>query len=540
PIYLGCGALANINNMKRLSIILTLLVATTLFGQNANISNGVVFDGEPFLAINPNDSKHLVVAWMGWINISQQIKIKTRASFDGGQSWSAITTLPHVVNGYTSADPSIAFNSNGDVFVSYIDFDGIDPPVNGGVYICKSSNGGLNWATPNEVINANFDGTKWPIDRPWMVIDKSNSTNEGNIYITTFNGNRTNPSFNPYLSVSIDSGSTFTTSFVDTAGWLAGNINPYPMCSPAVSKSGVFYGAYPSYVLSQSLFAQLFLATSTDAGISKNYKIIKTYKTPTNNDDYPAAKKGSLLLCNPSNENHLVNIYLSAELGDLDIYLIESFDKGSNWSSSIRLNDDPISNNRMQDLIWGDFDQDGDLIVSWRDRRNGADSTYQTNSEIWAVYRNKDSINFESNFKVSSQIVAYDSVLENSGNDFMCIKLQDDTLNAVWGDTRTGKLNIWFQRMNTKGTVLTRNQISSEEIPRIKIYPNPASSVLRIDGESILDVTIYDMNQKAVLIKKYSNQKNNVEINLDDLIVGTYLIYVRTSKGNFSDRFIKH
>ncbi|MEI7803344.1 MAG: hypothetical protein WCI97_11895, partial [Bacteroidota bacterium] len=55
---------------------------------NTNISNGILFEGEPYLAINPINNQNLVAAWMG-IKFSgglYRIAIKTRASFDGGNS----------------------------------------------------------------------------------------------------------------------------------------------------------------------------------------------------------------------------------------------------------------------------------------------------------------------------------------------------------------------------------------------------------------------------------------------------------------------
>ena len=159
---------------------------------------------------------------MGWINFSNRFKIKVKTSFDGGSSWSAASELPHTVSSYSSADPSVAFNQNGEVFVCYIDFTGTTPPVTGGIYICKSTDGGLTWNAPSEVINTTFDETKWPIDRPWMVIDNSSGPYQGNIYVSSMNLNRTNTPFNPYLSVSTDGGSTFATSYIDTTGYLAG------------------------------------------------------------------------------------------------------------------------------------------------------------------------------------------------------------------------------------------------------------------------------------------------------------------------------
>jgi len=524
--------------MNRIIIILLLLLLSIgAFTQNQNISNGNVFDGEPYLAINPNNPQHLVVAWMGWVNYSNQFKIKVKSSFDGGQTWSAAYELPHTVTGYSSADASIDFDQNGNVYVCYIDFTGTTPPVTGGVYISKSTDSGLSFDTPMEVINTNYDGTKWPIDRPWMLIDKSVGSNQGNIYVTTMNLNRTDDPFNPYLSVSSDGGNTFTTHYIDDTGWLAGSINPFPLCSPTLSSTGIYYGAYLSYVSSQSTNMQVFLASTSDGGASFSHSNILTY--PTGSFPTEESKKAHLLISNPANSNHLALIYLSSINGDMDVFLTETLDAGGTWSSPTRINDDPIGNDRMQDLVWGDFDTEGNLIISWRDRRNGTDSTYQTSSEIWAAYRNHNSLQFEPNFQITDQTVAYDSVLENAGNDFMCIKMKNDIINAVWGDVRNGKLNIWFQRTATDGTFLHVQQISSEKIPEIFIYPNPSTSIVTIENKSIKKVTVCDINGKQLMVKQNENGLEIIEINLENFSMGSYLIEVKTAKGIYTKKIIK-
>jgi hypothetical protein len=519
--------------MKNLLLFLYVFCASTLFAQNTNLSNGVVFDGEPYIAVNPTNSQHLVVAWMGWIDFTNKFQIKVKTSFDGGQTWSSESLMPHTVSGYSSADPCIDFNLNGDVFVSYIDFTGTTPPVTGGIYLCKSTDGGLTWEAPLEVINTNFDGTKWPIDRPWMVIDKSTSPNQGNIYITTFNLNRTNPAFNPYLSVSNDDGNSFTTRYVDTTGWLAGSLNPLPMCSPAVSSSGVFYGAYPSYVITQSLYTQGFLASSTDGGVSMNHDLIVTNQPNTIPDD-SLAKKAALLLCNPANPDHLANVFLSTENGDIDVFLRESFDAGSTWNTGIRINDDPIANNRMQDMIWGDFDTDGDLVISWRDRRNGSNETYETESEFWGAFRDKDSAQFEPNFQITDQTVSYDTDLGNAGCDFMCIKMQDDIINAVWNDPRDGEINIWYQKMNPDGSVLSTTQITSDKVPGITVFPNPTESFVTVNGLMMESIQVFDQKGQCVLEQEVHGVYE-VEIDMRLFSKGTYTARVKTDFGEFSE-----
>lgn len=518
---------------------LWLFGAPSLSGQNSNLSNGIVFDGEPYLALNPDDAQHIVVAWMSWINFTDNFKIKTKSSFDGGKTWSPTVELPHIEMGYTSADPSLDFNDKGDVFACYIDFTGTTPPVEGAVVICKSEDGGLTWDSPRPVINTEFDGSKWPIDRPWMKIDKSNGLYQGHIYVTTMNLNRTNTPFNPYLSVSSDDGNTFSTRYLDTVGWLAGGINPLPVCSPTISSTGVFYASYPSFTLTQNPFAQNFLVSSSNGGLTIDHKPLNFYDTPNNTSQYPSAKKAPLLIGNPANDKHLAFIFLSAIHGDLDLFLTESRDEGSTWTAPERVNDDPIANNRMQDLIWGDFDSDGDLIISWRDRRNGTDSTYQTPSEIWAAFRSKDSPAFDPNFQITSQRVSYDPVLESAGNDFMCVKLETDTINAVWGDARGGKLNIWFQSLAIDGVIITSSNIVSNETVTPEIYPNPASTTLSVRSNSVSKVIIYAPDGEKMMEEVNQGSRSTMKIDMQSLPAGLYVIVMTTAKGTISKKMIK-
>ena len=91
-------------------------------------------------------------------------------------------------------------------------------------------------------------------------------------------------------------------------------------------------------------------------------------------------KKASKLITNPADNNHLVFITPDLMFGDVDIIMMESYDEGVSWSNPIRINDDLQGNGKMQDLVWADFDLDGDLVVTWRHRRNSSANGYQTES----------------------------------------------------------------------------------------------------------------------------------------------------------------
>jgi len=523
-------------------IILYCIVNYGLFGQNQNISEGNVFDGEPYLVVNPLNSEHLVVAWMGFIPL-KYISIKTKASFDGGLSWSKMVPIEHTNPVFGSADPSLAFDSKGNLFLCYIDYDkGID---SGSVYVRKSVDGGLSWEKPVEVINIHSDPGKKPVDRPWINIDKSGGENDGNIYITTMPPSvfgPLTPPYHPYFIRSTDGGASFGEwKYIDTdsPGWLSGSIITQPAPFSTVSNNGVFHCVYPSWVFTQNINPQYIFASSLNGGDNFTYSAIEMpFDLIKGNDSL--AKKGYPLISNPADGNHLIFFHLIMPYGDSDVFMWESFDGGKTWSDSIRVNDDPVENNRMQDLIWADFDLDGDLVVSWRDRRNGDDSLYSTHSEIWGAVRKKDSVIFSPNFRISEKKIAYDSVLAMSGNDFMCIALRNDTINAVWGDPRNGRLNIWFQRMGLDGSVLSIHEISSEESPEVSVYPNPLISSIIVEGRCLEKVVILNGEGKVLLERDEINSKSKIDIDMNNISSGVYFVRVVTGMGVVVRKVIKN
>lgn len=526
--------------MKKIILLMIgVVLPFIMFGQNTNISNGFVFDGEPYLAINPNNSQHMVVAWMGF-KLNNQIVIKTKVSFDGGQTWSVANFVPHTNPAYGSADPSLAFDAAGNVFLSYIDYDILVD--SGSVYIRKSIDGGLSWGVPVEVINAHSDPGKYPIDRPWISIDNSGGTYNGNIYITTMHPRVFGylpPPYHPYFMRSINGGNSFEPwVFLDTVGWLTGNNIAQPMPVNTVSSNGVLHAAYPSWLTSQYIYPQYILTSSSDGGNTFNYKSIVTLSgnTPFNDS---LAKKGYILRSNPNNPDHLIFTLLLKNYGDGDVFFMESFNSGNTWSGLTRVNDDPIGNNRMQDLMWADFDLDGDLIVTWRDRRNAPDSTYTTSSEIWGSFRHRDSTNFSQNFQISDTQASYDTILASAGNDFMCVKFRNDTINAVWGDTRSGRLNIYFQRISFNGITLSTHQISSEIIPILTVSPNPSSDVIHVGARSIKQLTLYDSFGRIVLHIDNSNAKDEMTMNIKEFPSGNYILRVLSENGIQTRKIIK-
>jgi hypothetical protein len=499
-----------------ITIFYLLTISFSGIAQNLNLTNSAAFDGEPYLVIDPNNDQHLVAAWMGF-KLGEGIIIKSKYSNDGGTTWSSTNEIPHISGALSSADVSLEYDSNGNLFMCYIDYDNQNF-TQGEILVRKSIDGGLTWGTPVTATSITDCPNQLCIDRPWIAIDNSTGPNNGAIYVTSINADQptmVTPPYHSYLVVSTDEGASFSQPrFVDTTGYLVGDISQAGT-SPVVSPNGTFYATYPSYDTGQSPFAHIYLASSTTNGTDINHTNVYTILIQGVQD--PFAKKGGNLICDPSEPNHLALLLLGQENGDPDIYFMETYD-AVNWTTPIRLNDDPIGNGKMQDLIWGEFNENGDLAVCWRDRRNASANGYQTETEIYGAIRFKDSINFETNFPISSQQVSHDVILEGNGNDFMNVKFVGDTVYSIWGDVRTGTVNIFLNKYSvSSGT--SSVQIIHSGGKAMTIYPNPANEHFTIDRfEEYEDCQLIDASGKVLKDIKTETVKTS------DLPSGNYFV----------------
>ncbi|SIQ42228.1 Por secretion system C-terminal sorting domain-containing protein [Chryseobacterium sp. RU37D] len=92
----------------------------------------------------------------------------------------------------------------------------------------------------------------------------------------------------------------------------------------------------------------------------------------------------------------------------------------------------------------------------------------------------------------------------------------------------------------TDYTVNVTGALATSEVTKsvAKVYPNPVSDVLNIEGKnSIKSVHIYDANGK--LVKTVSENKNKTSIKLSELVPGTYTAKIKSNKEDQTVKFIK-
>jgi len=518
------------------TLVFLLVFGDWLEAQNRNISQGLYFDGEPYLVIDPVNPGHMVVAWMGFIPF-QQVAIKTRTSFNGGNTWSPVQSLPHASQSYTSADPSLAFDASGNIFLAYVDYR--KSPDSGAVYVVKSADGGLSWGQRTKIIDAWDDGVKKPIDRPWLTIDRSGGPYSGHMYVTTKPAPWISPPNRPYFIRSADNGLSWDSwRYLDTLNWMTGPFIAGPMAAPETGPDGRFFAVYPSWELTQSLLPRFIIARSSDGGASFDYHEVGSGAAGVSDT---LSKKGYRLIADPANPSHLVFIRISNMYGDPDVISVESYNGGLSWADTIRLNDDPVGNGRMQELAWAGFSPSGDIVAAWRDRRHAPDTGYATSYEIYGTVRWHDSLQFEPNFRISDTIVPFNQVLMGKGNDFMNVAMADDTMSVVWGDTRNGVLSIWFGRMALRNPGPSGIQpVASELLPWLKFGPNPVTDRLWTEAPGLASLKLYDMRGRMIKSAAAGGDgtTRTVTLLLTGLPPGEYLLEAITGRGNLVQKIL--
>lgn len=515
--------------MKKL--IISLLICAFFKGisqpTNTNISNTTVFGGEPYLVINPNNPNNIIIAWMALdITTAFKMTIKSKVSFDGGQTWGNTYNHPHLSSTWGSADVSMCFRKNGTVYLSYIDYR--QSPDSGGVYITHSTNGGVTWSSPTRAWNANSeDPTKVPLDRPWLAVDNSTATTQGSFYMTTKPAPWIPAPNRAYLKASADSGANWSTyRYVDTTNHLIGPSIQAPMAALCVAADGALCIAFPSYLISQSVFPKIYFAKSYNKGASFQYYdlLVNPSAVPSPNN----YKLGYNIVANPNNANQLAACFISNQNGDPDVYITTTNNGGLNWSTPVRVNDDGLSNGKAQDLAWVSYSNNNKIVAVWRDKRNGAGTGFYQPSDMYCSVSLNNGTSFLPNIRLSNVSVAHDTILTQNGNDFSSCALNNDTIYAAWGDVRTGKLNIYFAKTSIATGMGVLPILVNKETQSVLFYPNPSNGNISykfIDEKiNFGQVVIFNSDGKIVFKGQIEKNTTHNRIELSTLKSGVYLI----------------
>ena len=359
---------------------------------------------EPFVAVDPSNSKHMVVGANNWLAGDGHFEVYAYVTFDAGRTWTA--SQPYVDRNSSrinAADPTVAFAANGDVYFAFVAMT----PAQGAVAVSRSVDGGRTWSSQSWAT-----GFTSGADKPAL------ASGNGKLYLYWQNGGI-------YSRVSPDGGATWgSTVTVAASGRSA---------APVVDSKGavnVFYVGDNN----------ISLARSTDSGASyrtnsvSNAVALQARPTHYRASVYPAAGVDS-------NNNLYVAWADGRNTGSgNDILFSRSVNGGTVWSAPVVLNTDASSADQLMPALA--VGKDGSVSVAWLDNRNDS-ANYSYN-----VYmtRAADGVHFGANTRVTNVASNPDNDPRTQGSmigDYFAIGAGDSTTNVFWTDTRNNNEDIY-------------------------------------------------------------------------------------------------
>ncbi len=335
---------------------------------------------EPSIAINPTNPDNIIAASIRYGDMDKgenRVMNIRYHSKDGGKTWALRNE--HNPHDRCQGDDAMVFNADGIAYHSVIAFRGLRTTKQKatGIYVFHSEKDTDKWSQPSIVID-HINMLRPFEDKPYLVTDNAKeSPYKGNIYITwtrfdEYNSKLPTDSSQIYFSYSADGGKRFATPFriSDTGGDCADDDDTVEGGVPAVGPDGNIYIVWSGPL-------GLVFDKSEDGGRTFGRdkilsKLVGGWKIDipgvSRCNGFPVTKVD---LSNGSNNGTIYVNWIDERNGDPDVFIMYSTDKGATWNNPVRVNDDPIGNDKAQFFTWMAVDPvDGSVNVVFYDRRD--------------------------------------------------------------------------------------------------------------------------------------------------------------------------
>ena len=357
------------------------------FKGNVDVSNECGPQSETFITLNSAQPRMLAAG----SNEIFRLPMRGYFSSNGGTSWGGVDLpLPAAKgNGINfGSDPSLAFDTGGNVFYSYIVvYFGNGSGVNAtSLAVARSTDGGATY--PSVTLFSLEGGSSHFNDKPMITADTNvNSPFRDNVYVAWDAAVGGSTGGGIRVGISTDHGASFTVTRADDPSGPGRSIG----ASPTVGPNGELYVAWNDYTANTIEFNRSF-----DAGKTWGQQLIISTKNIAFDIGIPAESFRHALVypvldVDRSSGPHRGRIYCSwmdsTAAGTTDIYLSYSDDKGAHWSARKTVADQlSILVDRF--FPWMSVDPvTGEVNISFYDTRNDTTgSRYMTD-----VYLTKSS-----------------------------------------------------------------------------------------------------------------------------------------------------
>jgi hypothetical protein len=413
-------------------------------GPNVDVSNEPGPQSETSIAINPADSAQIVAG----SNEIFRLPMRGYFSSDGGSAWGAVDLPlppPLVTNGTDfGSDPSVAWDTRGNVFYAYIVvfFSSGFPngvAINGTeMAVARSADGGRTWTSTYFALQPGE--TKFN-DKPYIAVDDNpSSPHRDTIYVAWDRADGSSSSFNGVLvSHSTDGGRTFSAPVFasSTASGPKGDIGADPFVAPDGTLHVAWHDVQNNAIVQASSadggasFGPTRVIAPTQVAFDIAIPAMATRRALV----YPAC--GADASTGPNRGALYCSWMDQTAANSTDIFLSRSADGGATWSPPLRVNDDPAGVANDQFNQWLAVDpSNGSVNLSWNDTRN--DPAHLSTNIFYARSTN-GGLSFAKNIQVTTaptNETCCGADLGNQYGDYEGIAALDGFIHPVWTDRR--------------------------------------------------------------------------------------------------------
>jgi len=134
------------------------------------------------------------------------------------------------------------------------------------------------------------------------------------------------------------------------------------------------------------------------------------------------------------------------------------------------------------------------------------------------------------NFTISGGAMPYDTIIDDGQTQMNgpFTELSAGEYTLIVTDDRGVTVNSTF-------TIESLVSVNEQSLDGFTMYPNPATSILNIEGEHLVSSTIYDLNGRAVM---NTNLEETQVIDISNLESGIYTVNIRSEKGEHVQKLI--
>ncbi len=399
----------------------------------------------------------------GTLFISEGVYVTT----NGGLTWYGSDTTTGTPLSNHGGDPGITIDKNGVFIQTHLGFS------TSGIFTNSSTDNGLSWSPNYTVVTGSQDKNLAGTD------DAPSSPYYGRSYVVwsifTFSA--------PPIGISYTTNGGFNwSSVIQINTSAAGHYSQG--CDVRVGPNGEVYVVWAAPI-SSSPFTEDFagFAKSTNGGV--NWTVtdnafdmngirttnfngwgIRTNSFPRIDVDRSGGPRNGWIYVTTSGRN------IAPAGSDADILLYRSTNGGANWSSGVRVNQDPINNGRVQWFPAIRVDEAGGVNIVYYDNRATADS-----AEVY-VSRSLDGGNTFSDVLVSDhkfrpKAITLSGIAGGYAGDYIGVTSGNGKLWPLWMDDITGIYQAWTAPVQIQTYPLNAFNLQTPSAgSRIETLPN--------------------------------------------------------------------